>query len=129
MVHFLKKFLITTSILILLNSNAWATNEDFIGTFTGTSTNTFSGCGAGFDGTYTGVYTTTSSNLSGSNFDATGTDTAVPAGVSTPTLIGTWVITGGNTASGVSGTVNDSSGVVGIFTFASLTIVEQMMKY
>ena len=107
--------------LILVAISLWAsrvhatvTNQDFIGTFDGSITSTFTCFDPNESGTKNGNWTVTSTNLNGNNYDFTGSNNATLDG-STTLFDGTATISG-NTASS-SGNLFFSDGIVfGNFT-------------
>jgi len=100
----LNRLIATCLFLALFNAPAWAlTNQDAIGTFSGTQSITTFCVSPSESGTFTGLdWSVTGSNLSGDNFDFDGTSVSFLTGVIF-TFSGSATITGVGTSSG-SGT-------------------------
>ena len=106
--------------LFLLSSNVSAANEDFLGSFSGGETTTFSACSDPSENSIvTGTWSTTNFNLIGSNYDFKGSTSSTIDG-SIVTFTGTALITGATTATSAGpGTIFLNGVAVGFFTFNS----------
>jgi len=113
--HRLSPALVIIAFLLHSTSGLAITNQDFIGTFTGTVTTTRTACVTpSEDGVSTGQWTVTTFNLNGNNFDFAGSTNSSIDG-STIIFRGSGVISGA-TSSG-SGTLFLSDGTTAIGSF------------
>ncbi|MCZ6803151.1 MAG: hypothetical protein O7D86_04260, partial [Proteobacteria bacterium] len=116
----LNRLIATCLFLALFNAPAWAlTNQDAIGTFSGTLDITTICVDPSETGTFTGLpWSVTNTNLSGNNYDFNGTTVSFLTG-EILTFSGTATITGLGTASGPGTLFLVDGTAFGSFTFNS----------